>query len=200
MLLSKGDYEGALEENKEVLSRYPDRAPGDEALYNIGLIYAHYGNPQKDYHKAFSFFWRLLKEFPQSSYTEEAKVWTGVLNAIEETRIKIEGQRSAQKYILSKQMLFAKGDYEGALEENKKVLSRYPDRAPGDEALYNMGLIYAYLKDYKKSLEAFSRLLKEFPQSSRNEEARIWTGVLNAIEEIKRVDIEIEEKKKELVR
>ncbi len=200
MLLVKGDYEGALEENKKVLSRYPDRAPGDEALFNIGLIYAHYGNPQKDYDKAFSFFWRLLKEFPESPRIEETKVWTGVLNAIEEIKIKLEGQRSAQKYIQSRQTLLPKGDYEGALKENKKVLSRYPDRAPGDEALFNIGLIYAHLKDYKQSLEFFRRLLKEFPESLRIEEAKVWTGVLNAIEEIKKVDIEIEEKKKELVR
>ena len=102
--------------------------------------------------------------------------------------------------LLRSQMLLAKGDYKGALEENKKVLSRYPDRTPGDEALFKIGLIYAHLKDYKKSLESFRRLLKEFPQSARIEEAKIWTGVLNAIEEIKKVDIEIEEKKKELVR
>ncbi len=102
--------------------------------------------------------------------------------------------------LLRSQMLLAKGDYEGALKENKKVLSRYPDMAPGDEALFNIGLIYAHLKDYKKSLESFRRLLKEFPESPRIEEAKVWTGVLNAIEEIKKVDIEIEEKKKELVR
>ena len=104
------------------------------------------------------------------------------------------------EYLLRSQMLLAKGDYEGALKENKKVLSRYPNRAPGDEALFNIGLIYAYLKDYKQSLESFKRLLKEFPESPRIEEAKVWTGVLNAIEEIKKVDIEIEEKKKELIR
>ena len=103
-------------------------------------------------------------------------------------------------YLLRTQMLLAKGDYEGALEKNMKVLSRYPNRPPGDEALFNIGLIYAHLKDYKKALESFGRLLKEFPQSPLTEEAKIWTGVLNAIEETKKVDIEIEEKKKELVR
>ena len=200
MLLAKGNYEGALEENKKILSRYPDRPPGDEALFNMGLIYSHYGNPEKDYKKAFSFFWRLLKEFPQSSHAEEVKIWTGALNTIEETKIKLEGQRSAHKHLLQSQMLFSKGDYESALKENKKILSRYPDRTPGDEALFNMGLIYVHLKEYKKAFESFGRLLKEFPQSSHAEEAKIWTGVLNIIEETKKVDIEIEEKKKELVR
>ena len=76
-LIDRGDFEGALEENQKVLSSYVNRPPGDEALFNMGLIYAHYGNPQKDYKKAFSFFWRLIKEFPQSPLYEEAKIWTG---------------------------------------------------------------------------------------------------------------------------
>ena len=38
MLLSKRNYEGALEENKKILFRYPDRPPGDEAFFNIGLM------------------------------------------------------------------------------------------------------------------------------------------------------------------
>jgi tetratricopeptide (TPR) repeat protein len=195
-LLAKGDYEDALEKNMKVLARNFNRPPGDEALFNMGLIYAHL----KDYKKALESFGRLLKDFPQSSLSEEAKIWTEVLNTIEETKIKLEGQRSVHQYLLRNQTLLAKGDYKDALEKNIKVLARNPDRPPGDEALFNMGLIYAHLKDYKKALESFERLLKDFPQSSLSEEAKIWTGVLNAIEETKKVDIEIEEIKKELVK
>jgi len=184
-LLAKGDYEGALEENQKVLSEYPDRRPGDRALYNMGLIYAHYGNPQKDYEKAASFFWRLIREFPQSPYFEEATVWTGVLNAIEGTKMKLEELQSTYECLLTNQKLLAKGNYEGALEENQKVLSEYPDRSPGDEALFEIGLIYAKLKDYKKSSDSFKRLIKDFPQSPRFEEAKIWKEALNGIEESK---------------
>ena len=184
-LLAKGDYEGALEENQKVLSEYPDRPPGDKALFNMGLIYAHYGNPKKDYKKALSFFWRLIRKFPQSPRFEEAKIWTGVLNTIEETKMRMEEQRSAPEYLLRSQKLLAKGDYEDALEKNQKILSEYPNRPPGDEALFNIGLIHAHLKDYKKSLNSFKRLIKDFPESPRFEEAKIWTGALNAIEETK---------------
>ena len=55
------------------------------------------------------------------------------------------------------------------------------------------------LKKTIKKSPVFLGLLKEFPQSPYAEKAKIWTGVLNAIEETKKVDIEIEEKKKELV-
>jgi len=215
-LIDRGDFEGALEENRKVLSSYIDRPPGDEALFNMGLIYAHFGNPQKDYKKAFSFFWKLIKEFPQSPLYQEAKIWTGVLNAFEETKTKMEGQafeetktkmegqRSTYDRLLRSQRLVAKGDFEGALEENRKVLSSYINRPPGDEALFNMGLINAHFgnpkKDYEKSIFFFRKLLNEHPKSPLAEQAKIWISVLNVIEKSKQVDIEIEEMKKEVSR
>jgi tetratricopeptide (TPR) repeat protein len=204
MLIDRGDFEGALEENRKVLSSYSNRPPGDEALFNMGLIYAHYGNPQKDYEKAFSFFWRLIKEFPQSPLYQEAKIWAGVLNAIDETKTKTEERRSTYDRLLRSQRLVAKGDFEAALEENRKVLSSYSNRPPGDEALFNMGLIYAHYgnpqKDYEKAIFFFRKLLNEQPKSPLGEQAKIWIGILNVIEKSKHVDIEIEKMKKELSR
>ncbi len=46
-LLDQGDYDGSLKENQKVLSLNAD-APGDEALFNTGLIYAHYGYPKRE--------------------------------------------------------------------------------------------------------------------------------------------------------
>ena len=116
----------------------------------------------------------------------------------------MEGQRSAYDHLLRSQRLIAKGDFEGALEENQKVLSSYVNRPPGDEALFNMGLIYAHYgnpnKDYKKSILFFNKLLEGYPKSPLIEQAKIWIGVLQVIEKSKQVDIEIEEMKKELSR
>ena len=39
-------------ENQKVLSMATYRPPGDEALFNMGLIYAHSGNPKKDFEKS----------------------------------------------------------------------------------------------------------------------------------------------------
>ena len=51
----QGDYEGALNENQEVLSLYAGTRLGDEALFNMGLICAHPGNPKKDHGRSLSF-------------------------------------------------------------------------------------------------------------------------------------------------
>ena len=218
-LLAEGDYEGALEENRKLLSKYVDKPPADLAIFNMGLIYAHYGNPDRDYKKSFDFFWRLIRDFPQSSKIEEAKIWIGVLNTIEETKLKFEEKTEREEVITKEEekiekeekqknpknlffvdRLMAKGDYERALEENQKLLSKYLNKPPGDEVLYNMGIIYAQLKNYTKARNSFKRLVKDFPSSSRIKEAKIWLEVLNVIEETKQIDLDIEEKKKELIK
>ena len=78
-LLEQGDYDGSLKENQKALSFSGQNPPGDEALFNMGLIYAHHGNPKKDYSKSIVFFKRLIKDYPQSSLVEQARIWTGIL-------------------------------------------------------------------------------------------------------------------------
>lgn len=97
-LLARGDYEKALKENQKVLSLSAKRPPGDVALFNMGLIYAHDGNPKKDYKKSLSFFTKLIKEFPQSPLVEQAKIWVSVLDVIEKSKqVDIEIEKKKKK-------------------------------------------------------------------------------------------------------
>lgn len=124
----------------------------------------------------------------------------------------------AQEHLLRARDLLEQRDYEGSIRENQKVLSLAGQNSPGDEALFNLALIYAHSgnpkKDYRKSINFFKKLTKDYPQSPFSIQARIWTGVLmeneklsqtiqklnQVIEESKQVDIEIEEKKREKVK
>lgn len=78
-LLAQGDYESSMKENQRVLSLFPDGSPADEAIFNMGLVYAHAGNPKRDYRKAMGLFRKLISEYPQSPLVEQAKAWLGVL-------------------------------------------------------------------------------------------------------------------------
>lgn len=78
-LLAQRDYEASLKISEKALAQSGAQAPADEALFSLGLIYAHQENPRKDYAKALGYFQRLLKEFPKSPLAEEAKAWAGVL-------------------------------------------------------------------------------------------------------------------------
>lgn len=134
-------------------------------------------------------------------------------------------QYESQQHLVEAQKRFAQGDYETALEQNQKALSLSANNPPGDEALYNIALIYAHpgnqKKDYVKSIAYLKRLIKEYPQSPWTDQGKIWVRVIqeseNAkrlaatvtqendklkkmIEESRKVDMEIEEKKRETAR
>lgn len=85
-LIAIGDYEGSLKENQKVISLSGNKPFADEALFNMALIYSHYGYPKRDYKKSLALFRRLVKEYPQSPLCEQAKIWLGVLEVIEKTK------------------------------------------------------------------------------------------------------------------
>lgn len=231
-LLAQGDFDGAFTENLKILSLALHRPPEDEALFNMGLILAHPENPKKDYGKSLFFFKKLVADFPKSAWIDRAKIWSGILQEneklnqtietirqmnekLKQADRKIEEREEARESLVNSQKLLSQGNYEGALKENQRVLSLYGQHILGDEALLNMGLIYAHpgnpKRDNGKAMFFFNKLTKEFPQSPFADQARIWLGMLlenqrlnqtveklqEVIEESKRVDIEIEERKKE---
>jgi tetratricopeptide (TPR) repeat protein len=107
----------------------------------------------------------------------------------------MEAKREAREHLITAQKLLDQGDYEGALKENQKVLSLRDHAPPGDEALFNTGLLYAHYGDYKKSLDLFKRLVKMFPQSLLVGQAKIWIGIL---QENERLNRETEESNKSI--
>jgi TolA-binding protein len=78
-LLAQQDYEGAVRENQRALALSHNKPPADEAIFNLGLVSAHTGNPKKDNRAAVGYFNRVIKEYPQSQWADQAKIWIGVL-------------------------------------------------------------------------------------------------------------------------
>jgi len=214
-LLAQGDYEGAFNENSKILSLAIHRSPEDEALFNMGWIYAHPENPKKDYKRSIFFFKKLLEDFPQSPWSERAKIWVGILQENEKLtqraealnrrnekskqlgRMIEEWEQTREPFLLSQKFL-TEGNYEGALMENQRILSLSGQNPPADEALFNMGLIHAHpgygKRDTTKSLALFKRLIKDHPRSPWVEQAKTWVGLLqeneklsHSIEELSRV-------------
>ena len=124
-----------------------------------------------------------------------------------------KGDEIREHLALGKKYL-AQGNYVSALKEQEKVLSLASDKYPVDESLFFMGLIYAHpanpAKDYGKSIYYCRKLIKEYPMSSLVEQAKVIIGMLQEndklnrsierlnviIEESKKVDIGIEQRKK----
>jgi tetratricopeptide (TPR) repeat protein len=227
-LLARGNYDGALEKYQKVLALSSRKPPEDEALFYIGLIYASNRYPKRDNKKSMDFFTDILNDWPQSPFVEQAKIWLGILHENErmnllvkrmrpheakppETKpleVKAEDVAEGRESQTRSQRLLAAGDFEGFISENQRVLSLAHPRSSKDEALFNLGLVYAHegnqKKDFSKSLDFFKRLIHDHPRSPLVEQAKIWVGLLQeyeslsqVIQKLKQVDIEVEEKKRE---
>ena len=79
------------------------------------------------------------------------------------------------------------GDYEGAFKAYMEILKANPEKFPGDRALFEMGILFAYPDNPKrnnsKASGYFKRILKEFPESSLRGEALAWMDALTKIGE-----------------
>jgi len=100
--IDNGDFEAAVRVYQADLARPARDREGrpDEALFNLGLLYAHYANPKKDFQKALGSFARLVKEHPRSPLVEEARIWTSVLENMERSKqvdIEIEKMKKLTK-------------------------------------------------------------------------------------------------------
>ncbi len=173
---SQGDFEPSLQIFQEILTAYPHKPPGDQALREAALTLSHPGNPRKNFPEALAFWWKLQKDFPKSLYAEEARVWIGLNTAytealqkgektrsqLQQTKTQMEACKAQLEEVKSdprllmvellsrNQKLWAQNDFDRALEENQAVLAKYGHKPPADEALYALGFIYAQANNPKK--------------------------------------------------
>ena len=73
-LLASRQYEASLAKNLTVLNEFPNSL-ADQALFQIGLLYAHPHNPQKNYDKSLGSFNKILNGFPESRLRHPAQLW-----------------------------------------------------------------------------------------------------------------------------
>ena len=104
-LFMDGDYEAAAKKYREAMILARHHAPADAASYNIGLVYAHPNNPERDNPKAIESFSKVINDYAESPWVEQAKIWVGVLQ---------QAERSAQEAKLSRE----------AIEQSNQTIER----------------------------------------------------------------------------
>jgi tetratricopeptide (TPR) repeat protein len=199
--LAQGDFDGSLNETQKALALSPSQPPADEALYTLGLVYAHFGNVKKDYGRSLGFFEQLMREFPGSPFAQEAKIWANVLQEnkdhaqiIENLRlateklketidrlekaeksrpieVRVEERKGVRESLLRGQKSLAQGDFEASLSEMEKILSQSPGTPLEDEALYTLGLMYAHFGNPKKD---YRRSLEFFRRLLKDHPKSPW--------------------------
>ncbi len=89
-------FKEAEEEALSLVKKYREGAGVDECLYYLGLIYANPYNPGRDYKKAIKYFGDLVKRYPNSIWSYQARIWLNTLNFLEELKklnIELEGAK-----------------------------------------------------------------------------------------------------------
>jgi L,D-peptidoglycan transpeptidase YkuD (ErfK/YbiS/YcfS/YnhG family) len=78
---------------------------------------------------------------------------------------------------------FNRGNYTASLGKYEQIYKEYP--AAADRVLFEMGVIHAYPRnegrDYRKSIECFEKILKEYPQSIYRHDSEIMISQINNV-------------------
>jgi hypothetical protein len=81
-------YQAAMAKNLTVLNKFP-HSLADQALFQIGLIYAHPENPNQNYEKSLESFNKILDEFSESRLRHQAQLWVQFLRDVIDKERKI---------------------------------------------------------------------------------------------------------------
>jgi tetratricopeptide (TPR) repeat protein len=135
----KGEYEASVQETLRVLEKDP-MVHKDQALFQLGLLYAHPKNPNMDYEKSMQYFERLLGEFPLSEKSEEARIWI----------LTIRGREEEWQEIRKKLSILEKA----AEAKEKKVQNLREEIEERDKKLNEMENELGQTKDRVTELEA----------------------------------------------
>ncbi len=173
-LLAEGNFQGAQPAFERVLSLSPQRPPEDEALFGLGLLYAHFGNTQKDYSKAMSYFSRLMTGYPRTPLGEQAKIWANILQENQNLNGSLQDAKenaASLRQTVEKSEKPKQGDpkAESKAEDSDEVR----EALARTQRLLNQG-------DFDGALAATQRALSLSPRKPPEDEALYYQGLIYA--------------------
>lgn len=135
-LLNTGDSNKAYLDAGKDFERIAEKYSGRNGGKLASLIYANMCYAAKDYDKAIAIYKKLLTDFNDESFLKNL-----ILNGL--------------GYSYS-----AKKDYMNSVEYFERIATA-PDFSLEDEALFNLGGLYAAIGDNEKSINAFKKILSD---------------------------------------
>ena len=172
----QGYYDQAEKEYQEIVHKWPDN---QEALFKLGNIY----HKHKDYADAQKAYSKVIEAGESSELSRKAMINLAIVSSGERNDDESLNNsiKNIQKALLLKpddsDALLALGIIYARKEMHSKAVEAFyqsikssSDNKMTAEAYNNMGKSYYQLKDYKKSVQAFTRGIEEDPS---NEEIRI---------------------------
>ena len=147
----KRQYAASMENNSAVLDNYPP-ALADQALFQIGLLYAQPGYPQQNYKKALGAFNKIITEFPTSRLSQQSHLWIRTVNDIIDKNKEIKTLNSAN-ISLGK-----------TVKQQKIELALLQDKIDANE---NAELVMFLEKTIDKQKDEINQLLEQIEKMKR---------------------------------
>ncbi|OGW18809.1 MAG: hypothetical protein A3G93_13505 [Nitrospinae bacterium RIFCSPLOWO2_12_FULL_45_22] len=92
-LYQQKQFSLAVQENLNIIERFPQSPEAEKALYNLGLIYTNPENPAKNYTKALEYFGMIYNNNSKSPLAQESKNWLAILVILQAQEIELDRLR-----------------------------------------------------------------------------------------------------------
>lgn len=161
----KGEYIEAVSEFERFLSLYPFHRMAAFSQYKLAMSYFHQINTiDRDpapMEKALVAFQKVLLQYPQSLYVDEAR-----------EKVETLRHRQAEHQFYIGRFYYRTKAYPAAIARLEKVLERSDEGPLTEKTLYLLGLSHRGIGDAETALEIFRKLLTQFPESSYTEKIK----------------------------
>ena len=119
-LFNQGKYEASLSKYEQIIEKHP--AAADRVLFEMGVIYAHPKNEQKDYQKSLNCFQQIVKDYPDSKYKPDSQMMIFQIHSVINKEKIIAAQQTQIE--ASRRELKSKNNEIIALQENIETLEQ----------------------------------------------------------------------------
>jgi len=194
-LFQQGNFEGSVAENQKVLDWAGENSPADRALFNMGLIYAHGANPNRDPRKSMEYFYRVAEEFPQNPLAEESKAWISLLqkslsltkDVVDLTQENVVLIQEKEALIKGKEALIQENARLSRMAERHRVLEETALSARDD---FHRARIFFEQGNFEAALEENQRILSISGKSASKDRALFQIGLIYATSRNPKRDLE----------
>ncbi|UFS71436.1 L,D-transpeptidase family protein [Geomonas sp. RF6] len=114
----QGKFSNSVQKYEQVLLKYPKE--GDRALFEMGVVYSHPRNEQKDYQKALECYSRIVADYPGSAYRQDSEMMIFYINNV----IFKDGLIASQQALIERlrEDVRSRGEEIGTLQKKIKEL------------------------------------------------------------------------------
>jgi outer membrane protein assembly factor BamD len=161
----KKEYVEAIAAYEEFRKVHPTHEEIPYVHYQIGMAYfkqmLSFDRDQTSTQKALSTFEYLIANYPASLFAEKAKEKIGVCI-----------KRLADHEFYIGNYYYTRGKFKAASARFQGLIEKFPKMPDEDKTLFLLGKSYLELDQWEKAIEPFTKIINEYPKSSRYKEAK----------------------------